>query len=134
MRSCGRSRTRIPSCWSDADMRPCFCVLVLLAGALWFCAPVAAPAAIATPCQVHVILFVPSEVRPPSGDQQRIDEIVAYAEAFFQREFKRWGHEKTVMPFRRAANRHVEVTVMRGKEQTAQYKPVTVRAEVMDAL
>ena len=86
------------------------------------------------PCQVHVILFVPSDVRPPPGYQQRIDQIVVYAESFFQREFKRWDHQKIVLPFRRAANGHVEVTLMPGKEKTTYYKPVTVRTEVMDAL
>jgi hypothetical protein len=103
------------------------CVFLFLAS---FDAPVGG----ATPCQVHVILFVPADVRPPAGYQQRIDQIVDYAEAFFQREFKRWGHERIVMPFRRSAAGHVEVTMMRGKEQTAHYKPVTVRAEVMDAM
>jgi hypothetical protein len=87
----------------------------------------------AAPCQVHVILFVPSDVTPPKGYQQRMDQIVDYAESFFQREFKRWGNDKIVMPFRRSADGHVEVTMMRGKEKTSQYKPVTVRAEVMDA-
>ncbi len=87
----------------------------------------------AAPCQVHVILFVPSDVTPPRGYQQRMDQIVDYAESFFRRELKRWGKETIVMPFRRSADGHVEVTLMRGKEKTAQYKPVTVRAEVMDA-
>ncbi len=87
----------------------------------------------AAPCQVQVILFVPADVKPPAQYQQRVDEMVAYCEAFFGREFKRWGHEKVVMPFRRGANGHVEVTVIRGKEKAAQYKPVEVRGEVMDA-
>lgn len=86
----------------------------------------------AATCQVHVILFVASDATPPAACQQRIDEIVTYAESFFQREMKRWGHEKVVMPFRRSADGHVEVTLIRGEEKTAQYKPVTVRAEVMD--
>ncbi|MEK6261847.1 MAG: hypothetical protein AABP62_24880 [Planctomycetota bacterium] len=98
-----------------------------------FSASIAAPADDAAPCQVHVILFVPSDVTPPTGYQQRMDQIVDYAESFFHREFKRWNHEKIVMPFRRSADGHVEVTMMRGKEKTSQYKPVTVRAEVMDA-
>jgi hypothetical protein len=86
------------------------------------------------PCQVHVILFVPAEVKPPTGHQQRLDQIVDYAEAFFRRELKRWGHEKAVMPFRRSADGHVEVTLLRGKGKTAEYTPVTVRAETMDTL
>ena len=105
----------------------CGCVLL-------FSAPINAPAAGPAPCQVHLVLFAPADVTPPAAYQQRVDEIVAYAEAFFQREFKRWGHEKVVMPFRKAADGHVEVTPMRGKQRTAQYKPVTVRMEVMDAL
>jgi hypothetical protein len=84
------------------------------------------------PCQVQIVLFVPADVQPPAGYQQRMDEIVAYAEAFFKREFKRWDLEPAAMPFRRSANGHVEVTLMRGKEPTSQYKPVSVRAEVMD--
>ena len=88
----------------------------------------------AAPCQVHVILFVPSDVKPPIAYQQRVDQIVNYTEAFLRREFKRWGHENVVMPFRRTANGRVEVTLMRGREKVSQYKPVTVRAEVMDAL
>ena len=97
-------------------------------------AQAAAPAADAARCQVHVILFVPADVAPPKAYQQRVDEIVDYCEAFFARELRRWGHEKVVMPFRRAKDGHVEVIVMRAKEKTAQYKPVTVRMEVMDAL
>ena len=86
------------------------------------------------PCQVHVILFVPADVQPPADYQPRIDEIVAYAESFFQREFKRWDIEKFVTPFRRSADGHVEVTIQRGQERTSTYKPVSVRAEVMSAL
>src|SRR5262245_32969412 len=85
------------------------------------------------PCQVQIVLFVPADVRPPAGYQRRIDEIVSYAEAFFQREFKRWGFEQFVSPFRRSADGHVEVTMMRGKQAAAAYKPVSVRMEVMDA-
>jgi hypothetical protein len=79
------------------------------------------------------VLFVPADVRPPTGYQQRIDELVAYAESFFQREFQRWGVERAVMPFRRSADGHVEVTMLRGTQPVSAYKPVTVRAEVMDA-
>jgi hypothetical protein len=86
------------------------------------------------PCQVHVILFVPADVAPSTRYQPRVDEIVGYAESFLQRELKRWGHENVVMPFRRTADGHVEVATFRGKQKTGQYKPVTVRAEVMDAL
>ena len=100
---------------------------------LLFSASLQASADQAAPCQVHVILFVPSDVQPPTGYLQRIDQIVDYAESFFQRECKRWGFEKVVMPFRRSSDGHVEVTMMRGKEKASQYKPVTIRAEVMDA-
>jgi hypothetical protein len=86
----------------------------------------------ATPCQVHVILFVPADVAPPKAYQQRVDQIVDYTESFLRRGFKQWGHEKVVMPFRRSAGGRVEMTVMRGKQKTSDYKPVTVRAEVMD--
>jgi hypothetical protein len=85
-----------------------------------------------SPCQVRVILFVPSDFTPPKGYQQRVDQIVDYCESFFQAEFKRWSHDKTIMPFRRTADGHVEVTVIRGKQKAAQYKPVSVRMEVMD--
>ena len=85
-----------------------------------------------SPCQVHLILFVPADVDPPTRCQQRVDQIVEYAESFFQHEFKRWGHEDVVMPFRRSADGHVEVTMIRGKKKTAEYKPVSVRMEVME--
>jgi hypothetical protein len=88
----------------------------------------------AAPCQVHVILFVPADVKPPKEYQRRIDDIVECAESFFQRELRRWGHEKVVMPFRRKSNGRVEVTMVRGKSATSQYKPVPVRMEVMDVL
>jgi hypothetical protein len=38
------------------------------------------------------------------------------------------------MPFRRRSDSHVEVTVLRGKSALAAYKPVPLRAEVMDAM
>ena len=85
------------------------------------------------PCQVHVILFVPSDSTVPEGYQGRIDQIVTYCEAFFTREFDRWEHEDVVMPFRRSDDGHVEVTVMQGKRAGSEYKPVDVRGEVMDA-
>ena len=88
----------------------------------------------AAACQVHVILFVPSDVAQPTGYQRRVDQVVDYTEAFLKREMGRWGHEKTVMPFRRSPDGHVEVTKVRGKERVADYKPVTVRAEVMQTL
>jgi hypothetical protein len=85
-------------------------------------------------CQVHVILFVPEGVKQPTGYQRRIDEIVAYAEAFFERELARWEHEKIVKPFCRTKDGRVEVTMIRGKKKTSEYKPVPVRMEVMDFL
>ncbi len=86
----------------------------------------------ATPCRVNVILFVPAGVNPPADYQRRVDEIVAYTEAFFTREFKRWGHDEVVMPFRRTPEGQVEVTLVRGKQPVSGYLPVSVRGEVMD--
>jgi hypothetical protein len=106
---------------------------LLLAGLLLLGLSLSARGEDAAPCQVRIVLFVPADVRPPEGYQRRIDEIVAYAESFFQREFQRWGFREPVSPFRRSADGHVEVTPMRGKQPTAAYKPVAVRAEVMDA-
>lgn len=83
-------------------------------------------------CQVHVVMFVPADVRPPDDYQSRVDEIVAYAESFFQREMTRWGHTDIVLPFRRSADGHVEVRLIRGSQNLATYKPVKVRSEVMD--
>lgn len=108
-------------------------VLLILWVSLLF-APSRALAADEDPCQVHVVLFVPSDVKQPPGYQDRVDQIVDYTESFLQRGFKRWGHENIVMPFRRSADGHVEVTTIRGKQATSQYKPVTVRAEVMDEM
>ncbi len=108
--------------------------VLLSAGLLILVAAVEARAEKVPPCQVHVVLFVPKGVQSPVGYQPRIDEIVGYAESFFQAEFKRWDIEKFVTPFRRSADGHVEVTIQRGKEPTSAYKPVSVRAEVMDAL
>ncbi|MDA1231400.1 MAG: hypothetical protein O2856_11550, partial [Planctomycetota bacterium] len=81
---------------------------------------------------MRLILFVPADVDPPTDHQSRIDQIVDYAESFFQREFKRWGYEYSVTPFRRSADSHVEVTMMRGERNTAEYKPLVVRMEVME--
>ncbi|MGV3722274.1 MAG: hypothetical protein ACO1SX_15310, partial [Actinomycetota bacterium] len=80
------------------------------------------------------VLFVPADVRPPAGHQQRVDQMVDYAESFFRRELKRWGHEQVVTPFRRSADGRVPVMLMRGRQKVAEYKPVAVRAEVMDTL
>jgi hypothetical protein len=97
-------------------------------------APASAHRADRAPCRVHVILFVPSDVKPPAGYQQRVDQIVDYTESFFQRQLTRWGHEKVVMPFHRSEDGWVPVAVIRGREKAASYKPVAVRVEVMDAL
>jgi hypothetical protein len=130
----GHSAPADPGRFCDAILKDAGMRRTLIGVGLFFCcASVEALANGATPCQVHVVLFVPADVTPPKGYQQRIDQIADYAEAFFEREFQRWGHEKVIMPFRRSADGHVEVTVMRGKEKAALYKPVTVRAEVMDA-
>jgi hypothetical protein len=107
---------------------------LIFGSVLTFIASMSAMADGAAACQVHVILFVPSDVAPPNRYQQRVDQIVDYAESFFQRGFKRWGHTSIVMPFRRTADGHVQVTSVRGKEAASQYKPVTVRAEVTDEL
>jgi hypothetical protein len=98
------------------------------------CTLMASEAGAAAPCQVHVVLFVPADVKPPAGYQPRIDEVVTYTESFFAREFKRWGHDKTVSPFCRKKDGRVEVTEVRGKQPTAKYKPVDVRMEVMNGL
>ena len=50
--------------------------------------------------KVNVVLFVPAGVKINAGYQQRIDEIVGYAEVFFRRELRRWGHVPAAMPFR----------------------------------
>ena len=84
------------------------------------------------PCEVHVILFVPADVKPPTNPQPRLDQIVAYAETFFKKELKRWGHDRAVMPFRRTKDGRAEVMTVRGKQRLSEYKPVEVRAEVMD--
>lgn len=83
-------------------------------------------------CQVHVVLFVPSDVQPPKDYQHRIDEIARYADAFFQREFERWNIDSFASPFRRSEDGHVDVTLLRGRNRTLEYKPVPVRMEVMD--
>jgi hypothetical protein len=85
-------------------------------------------------CQVHVILFIPADVKPPANSQPRIDQVLTYAESFFKRELARWGHDRAVMPFRRSADGRAEVTTIRGKQKLSEYKPVEVRAEVMDTL
>ena len=86
------------------------------------------------PCQVDVVLFVPAGVDPPPGYRTRVDEVVAYTEAFFAREFKRWGHKDLTMPFRRTADGHVEVAVVRGTRQASDCTPVSVRDEVVEEL
>ena len=85
------------------------------------------------PCQIHIVLFTPADVTPPTDYQTRVDDLVACAESFFTRELKRWGHEKLVMPFRRSSDGHVEVTTMHGKRKATDYKPVDIRTEVMDS-
>lgn len=102
----------------------------------WFCLLGAATSVFAAdeqPCQIHIALFTPADVKPPTDYQTRVDDLVACAESFFTRELKRWGHEKLVMPFRRSPDGHVEVTAMRGKKKATEYKPVDIRTEVMDA-
>ncbi|MBI1188263.1 MAG: hypothetical protein GC206_13190 [Alphaproteobacteria bacterium] len=99
-----------------------------------FLAPLVTLAADAAPCRVHVILFVPADVAPPSGYERRMDQIVNYTESFLRRGLERWGHRNVASPFRRSADGHAEVELMRGKEAASHYKPVTVRTEVMDAL
>jgi hypothetical protein len=103
---------------------------------VWLCLLGAATSVFAAdelPCQIHIILFTPADVAPPTAYQTRVDDLVACAESFFAREFKRWGHENLVMPFRRSPDGHVEVTAMRGKKKATDYKPVDIRTEVMDA-
>ncbi len=102
---------------------------------VWLCSVFAvAPvgAAEEQPCRIQVVLFTPADVTPPTEYQTRVDEVVGYAEAFFSRELKRWGHEEIRMPFSRTAEGHVEVTQLRGKKNADEYKPVEIRAEVMD--
>jgi len=107
---------------------------LLLAVVALACGSLSGETRAAVPCQVHVVLFVPADVKPPTGYQPRIDEIVNYTESFFARELKRWGHEAGIAPFSRKKNGSVPVTEIRGKQPTAKYKPVDVRVEVMTAL
>ncbi len=93
---------------------------------IWLCLLGAATSVFAAdehPCQIHVVLFTPADVTPPTGYQTRVDDLVACAESFFAREFKRWGHEKIVMPYRRSSDGHVEVTAMRGKKKATDVEP-----------
>ena len=61
-------------------------------------------------------------------------EIAACADAFFFNGLKRWGHRDVVSPFRRGEDGKVTIRQVRGKRKTADYKPVELRAEVMDLL
>ena len=86
------------------------------------------------PCRVHIILFTPADVAPPKAYQERISQMVDYSEAFLRHWLNKWGHEDAVMPFIRSAGGQVEVRLFQGEQPAAQYTPVAVRAEVMDAL
>jgi hypothetical protein len=116
--------------WRESNML----LVRLLMGLSLACGFLVCEMRAAATCQVHVVLFVPADVKPPVGYQPRIDEMVDYTESFFASEFQRWGHEKAVAPFCRKPNGGVEVTEVRGKQPTAKYKPVDIRVEVMTAL
>ena len=68
---------------------------------------VVAQAKDAAPCQVHVILFMPSEVEPPTGYQQRIDQMADYAESFFQRNSSAGSREgrRALLPIAKGPSR-----------------------------
>ncbi len=106
-------------------MHQCFAFMTLLT----LC--VGSAAAAQEPCQVRLILFLPSDVKEPAGYQERIDQIVAYSESFLTEGFTRWGHDNIVMPFRHTADGHAEVLKVRGKKDASQYSDASVRNEAI---
>ena len=85
----------------------------------------------AEPCQVRLILFTPSDVAVPDGYQERINQVVAYTESFYEHGLKRWGHKDFVMPFRRTESGDAEVLVVKGANPKETYKNATVRNEAI---
>ena len=46
----------------------------------WFCLLGAATSVFAAdeqPCQIHIVLFTPADVKPPTDYQTRVDDLVA---------------------------------------------------------
>jgi hypothetical protein len=45
--------------------------------------------------EAHIVLFTPSDIQPPPAEiyQLRLRQFGLYAEKFFHKELKRWGHE-----------------------------------------
>ncbi|MCH7729156.1 MAG: hypothetical protein IH991_22145 [Planctomycetes bacterium] len=82
--------------------------------------PVGALAADSEVCQVRIVLFVPANLETPIGNQERMDQIVNYAEAFFKKGFMRWGHRNVVMPFRRTEDGRAEVIIVRGSKPASE--------------
>ena len=86
------------------------------------------------PTRMNVcVTFVPSDVTPPKSHQQRVDQIVAHAEAFFRRELKRWGHEQVVRPAGEKGQRQGSPSVGRRQPGIEVHRPVCAAARVRQA-
>ncbi|MGI9473515.1 MAG: hypothetical protein ACR2NZ_18380 [Rubripirellula sp.] len=80
-------------------------------------------------CQVRVVLYVPSDVDVPDY-QHRLDQTIAYADAFFREGIKRWGHDEPVSPFR-IDRGHAEVLLVQGERPSSKCTDPSIRKEAI---
>ena len=91
---------------------------------------VAATSVNADVCQVRVVLYVPSDLDVPKY-QERLDDTVAYAEAFFRQGLERWGYRENVSPFRWKDD-HAEVLLVQGTKPSQSCKDPSIRREAIE--
>ena len=83
---------------------------------------------------LRIVFFTPSDVDPPEGVQPRINEIVAYTQAFFAAGLKRWGHSgQHPLAVHRTADGAPKITYVRGQHsyESGRYKTPTFQREVI---
>lgn len=84
---------------------------------------------------LRVVLFTPSDVEPPDGVRDRLNEHVEYSQMFYAKWMKRWGYEcDHPVPVNLDQDEHPEILYVKGRhdEASGAYRQLGFEREVVE--
>lgn len=85
---------------------------------------------------LRVVFFTPSDVEPPDGVKERLNESVLYAQQFYGKWLKHWGYDsKNPVPVKRDESGGLEILYVKGRHNDAsgRYRQVGLESEAVEA-
>ena len=85
---------------------------------------------------LRVVFFCPSDVEPPEGVKERLEQYIDYAQDFYSKWMKHWGYECTgILPVKRDADGTPEILFVKGlhTEASGAYRELGFQNEVINS-